>query len=190
MTPMKKQPIPRERRPAVFAVFVAAALLLQVFAFGGYRTYFGVPAGGVEAAERRAQGLGADWLCAADEGGALSVCLFYREDTGDYTVSAYVNRRGLSFGYFFRYGGAVAGAENGVAALRYDDARGALRGTALLSLNRAGVTQIVCKMRTGGDETVGVDPEKPFVFMIPEGCAGYTLYTAAGETVPVRAWSI
>ena len=44
----------------------------------------------------------------------------YPQDRSDHTFSVYVNRPGLSFGYFFRGGGSLSGVERGIAEFTVD----------------------------------------------------------------------
>lgn len=143
---------------------------------------FGISQGQIEADARRSQKIPDTWQVAADTSDAMSAMVFYPEDLSESTFSIYVNRGGVSFGYFFRSGGGVAAIDSSVATFSIENCP----DFALLSMNRP---QISCIELHGGSEIgrISVDPEKPFALVLPGDGSNVTLYDTAGAVVE-PAW--
>lgn len=138
---------------------------------------FGVSGDKLEQDARRQQHIEEDWQVAQAKNEDLCAMLFYDPDREDYMYSIYLTHEGLSYGYFFRQGGRDAYMGEGVKGIVYED-----KGIALLSLNQDKVSKIVVDKPGNRQETIQVDPGKPFVVVLPVGCEGIILYDA-GENV-------
>ena len=62
----------------------------------------------------------------------------YPQDLSDHSFSVYVNRPGLSFGYFFRGGGNLSGGQRGIAEYTVEG----YNERAFISMNQQQVTPV------------------------------------------------
>ena len=139
---------------------------------------FGVSQSRIEQDARESQKISSDWEVAQDANEDICALLFYNEDKDEYTYSVYLTRNGISFGYFFREGGSgYPYIEDGVQGIIYED-----KGIALLSLNEDKVSKIVID-NNGTEETIMVDPLKPFAVVLPVNCGEITMYDSMGNIV-------
>ena len=73
----------------------------------------GTSAANLESDIRNLQKIPEDWIVEGDVSDTMAAYISYPQDRSDHTFSVYVNRPGLSFGYFFRGGGSLSGVERG-----------------------------------------------------------------------------
>lgn len=62
----------------------------------------GIASGNLEADIRSSQKIKEDWAVDGSVSDTMAAYISYPQDMSDHTFSVYVNRPGLSFGYFFR----------------------------------------------------------------------------------------
>ena len=104
--------------------------------------------------------------------------IFYPADKSDHIFSVYVNRPGLSFGYFFRGGGDIANVETHIAEFTVED----FSERAFVSMNQ----QQVVKMEIDDGntlQTTAIDPNTPFSFVLPTNIGNITFIDINGNTV-------
>lgn len=121
-------------------IIVAVMLIALLFLY--FNNDFGIPLENIEKNARASQAIPEDWQVAKETMNAVSAMIFYSDSLDDSTYSIYVERPGLSFGYFFRAGGSISEIEQGVAEFRiegYDE-------HAFLSLNRQKVNRLKLMM--------------------------------------------
>ena len=75
----------------------------------------GTSAANLESDIRNLQKIPENWIVEGDVSDTMAAYISYPQDRSDHTFSVYVNRPGLSFGYFFRGGGSLSGVERGIA---------------------------------------------------------------------------
>ena len=140
---------------------------------------FGIPSNNVEQDARKSQKIESTWKVSKSINSQLCAMIFYDDALNDYTYSIYLNRAGLSFGYFFRSGGSNNAIMDGIHEFTYD-----ANGSALISMNKDKVAKI--KLYDGKNmTTVNIDPAKPFAAVIPMNCGSVTLYDVNGRVVPI-----
>ena len=90
----------------------------------------GVTSSKLEADIRSSQKIKDDWTVDGSVSSTMAAYISYPQDLSDHSFSVYVNRPGLSFGYFFRGGGKLSGVQRGIAeytvegyTLTIDDAK-------------------------------------------------------------------
>lgn len=113
-----------------------------------------------------------------DVGESMIAALFYDTETERYECDIYVNFPGFSFGWFFRVGGCSTGMSH-VEEDRIEN----IDDFVLYSTNQPRV----CRIEIDDGTTVqsrSIDPDKPFVMILPGSTVGYTLYDENGEVVP------
>ncbi len=164
----------RKEKGIVFIIISIVIVFLILNASG----IFGVPVDRLEQDARKNQKIDASWDVSKAENDEIGALLFYSKQADKFVFSIYLNRPGLSYGYFFRSGGAIGDIMDGVAGFSYDS-----NGTALISMNKPQIK----KIEFGNEKisTIEVDPLKPFAVTIPKNCDSYAMYDINGETIPV-----
>ena len=76
-----------------------------------YRFFFingniGVFEKNLESDIRKSQRINDEWIVEGSVGEEIATFISYPGDKSSYTLSVYLNHKGASIGYFFRYGGA------------------------------------------------------------------------------------
>ena len=138
---------------------------------------FGISANNTEQNARKSQKIESTWKVSKSANDRLVALLFYDDGLGSYTYSIYVNRPGVSFGYFFREGGSMFGIMDSVYVFTYDTG-----DSALLSMNKDGVAKI--ELDNGISKTqIDIDPSKPFTVVLPKKTGLVTLYDTSENTV-------
>ena len=135
-------------------VFLAAAVYMTGI--------FDVPSFWLEKDIRSSQKISDDWTVEGTVSDQMAIYLSYPEDRSDCTYSFYLNRPGLSFGYFFCVGGSVNKTENFVGEIvinGYTD-------RAYFSMNQSKVTR--AEVSDGSKvETIEINSDKPFTLILP-----------------------
>ena len=172
-----------DRNPKI--IFFGAVTFILIIALSWMLSSgkVGLFAAQLEVSARKTQQVDATWQSIKSEEGSLAAFLFYNEAKDDYTYSIYINRPGLSFGYFFRAGGfdSLIGESVLVAACPIGDDT----AYSLLSTNTGKVARI--DVGTGDEDTqIELDPEAPFALALPAGTDIDTvsLYDKDGQLVP------
>ena len=123
------------------------------------------------------------WQVAKSTTDTMSAMLFYDENLSHYTFSIYVNRAGLSFGYFFRGGGSTNIEYESIAEYKIEG----YQEKAYLSLNKQQVSKVeIDKGNTV--EIIDIDYSKPFAIVLPSGKGAIKFYNRDGnivETIPI-----
>ncbi len=160
--------------------YFGIALIVMVIAicFLYFNNDIGISRTNIEKDARYSQKIEDNWQVAKDTTDTMSAMIFYSEDFSDHTFSIYVNRPGLSFGYFFISGGSVIETEEYVAefsAEGYDE-------RAFVSMNKQQVSKV--DIDDGNTiQTIKIDSKKPFAFILPNNCGSVTIYDINGNIV-------
>lgn len=141
---------------------------------------FGVPASRLEADVRVTRHLDEEWIVDGSVGDRMAAFICYTPDQSDYTTSIYVKRPGLSFGYFFCRGGTIHLGLNGETIMEYTKEQN--NEKAYLSMNEQNVVKMEFEEESGL-QVVEIDPDKPFVLVLPDTAGNVTFYDAAGQSV-------
>ncbi len=160
----------------IFSIAICMLTFLLIIRSG----IFGVTADNIEQDARKSQKINSTWDVAKSINEKLGAMIFYNDTLDDYTYSIYVNRGGLSFGYFFRSGGSNSGIMDGIHQFKYDD----IGGSALISMNKVGVARI--DLDNGANITrIDIDPTTPFAVVTPKKSGLVTLYDVNENVVPI-----
>jgi len=154
-----------------------AVILSILFLILYYDNDFGTTKSNIEKEARISQYIDDSWIVEKSTTVAMSAMLFYNENLSDYTFSIYVNRAGLSFGYFFRGGGSISAENEGIAEYKVEG----YNENAYLSMNR----QQVAKIEIDNGNTIkiiDIDYIKPFAIILPDGI-GIKFYNIDGDIV-------
>lgn len=165
------------RKPSdlIAAIIIGCVFLAAVVYMTGI---FGVPASRLEKDVRSQHHISDDWTVEGTVSDQMAIYLCYPEDRSDCTYSFYLNRPGLSFGYFFRSGGGSSGVSEyieEIVAEGYTD-------RAFLSMNLAKVARV--EVNYGSKvETIELDSNKPFTLILPQEAEEVTFYDVDGNIV-------
>jgi len=108
----------------------------------------------------------------------LEADIRYPQDLSDHSFSVYVNRPGLSFGYFFRGGGTLSGIQRGIVEFTVEG----YNERAFISMNQQQVQQL--EIDDGNTiQVVDIDRNKPFAIVLPINAGNITFYDVNRNTV-------
>ena len=129
----------------------------------------------IEKHARISQKISDDWQVVKDTTELMSAMVFYNENLSNHTFSIYVNRPGLSFGYFFRGGGSMGEGIKEFYINGYNE-------RAFISMNR----QQVCKVEIDNGNSIKIieiESTKPFAFILPVNIGSVTIYDINGNVI-------
>ena len=158
---------------------VIAACVLFV-AFLAVNNDIGVRASRLEEDIRTGQKISDAWTVEGSVSDRMAAFLSYPQDRSEHTFSIYIKHSGLSFGYFFRAGGNLAGVEDHIAEF-------SLKGypeRAFLSMNAPKVVKLEVDNGTG-IQVIDLDRDKPFAIVLPVDAGDLTFYDENGQVVEV-----
>ena len=138
----------------------------------------GVTSSKLEADIRSSQKIKDDWTVDGSVSSTMAAYISYPQDLSDHSFSVYVNRPGLSFGYFFRGGGNLSGVQRGIAEYTVEG----YNERAFISMNQQQVTQL--EIDDGNTiQVLDIDSNKPFAIVLPISAGTITFYDVNGNTV-------
>ncbi len=141
----------------------------------------GVPKSKIESDARKSQKIDDNWKVSESISHPIGALLFYDTESNDLIYSIYLNRKGFSFGYFFRSGGSRSEINEGICEFRYDR-----YGRVLLSMNKDKVERI--EIDNGQEiKTIDIDSEKPFTLVLPENCGIVTIYDINNDIITITS---
>ena len=127
---------------------------------------------------RQSQTIQNDWHISGDITDTMAAFIAYPEDRSDHTFAVYVNRPGLSFGYFFRGGGDIVSVERAIAEYTVEG----YRERAFISMNAQKAVRV--EIDNGNEvEILPLDSSKPFALVLPLNAGDVTFYTEQGQVV-------
>ena len=138
----------------------------------------GVTSSKLEADIRSSQKIKDDWTVDGSVSSTMAAYISYPQDLSDHSFSVYVNRPGLSFGYFFRGGGILSGIQRGIVEFTVEG----YNERAFISMNQQQVTQL--EIDDGNTiQVLDIDSNKPFAIVLPISAGTITFYDVNGNTV-------
>ena len=149
-----------KRKPSdlIAAIIIGCVFIAAVIYMSGI---FGLPASRLEKDARSSQKISDDWTAEGTVSKQMAAYIFYPEDMSDHTYSFYVNRPGLSFGYFFRSGGSTGTIEEYVQEFVVQG----FRERAYISMNKPKIERV--EINDGSNvETIALDSDKPFTLIL------------------------
>ena len=108
----------------------------------------------------------------------MAAYVSYSPDKSSHTASVYVDRPGISSGYFFRFSGPASTASRDITAFTVKDYTEA----AFISMN----TKQIFEIEIGdGDNirAINVDPDKPFAIILPLNEGSIRFYNLDGKLI-------
>ncbi len=164
-------------RPAkiISGVLLACAVFI---AFLYFNNDIGIQKSQFETDIRSAQKIPSDWIVDGNVSDTIAAFISYPQDMTDHTFSVYVNRPGLSFGYFFRGGGDIVSAKDGIAEYTVQG----YTERAFISMNEQQVERL--EIDDGNSiKVVDIDSGKPFSIILPVNAGNIAFYDVNGNTV-------
>ena len=152
-------------------VGIALGIIVLSFLFLWRNNDIGISKKSIEKDARESSNIKDDWECAMDTSDIISAMVFYPKDKSDHSFQIYVNRPGLSFGFFFRSGGDSEAVKNYIAEFTFEG----YNDRVFISLN----TPQVEKMEIdNGDtiEVIDIDSTKPFAIVLPKNIGDITFF--------------
>ena len=148
---------------------VLACILFGCFLYTNNE--IGVTSSKLEADIRSSQKIKDDWTVDGSVSSTMAAYISYPQDLSDHSFSVYVNRPGLSFGYFFRGGGTLSGIQRGIVEFTVEG----YNERAFISMNQQQVQQL--EIDDGNTiQVVDIDRNKPFAIVLPINAGNITFY--------------
>ena len=147
----------------VFVAFIIISVLALYL-----NNDIGINKANIEKDARKSQKISDNWQVVKDTTEIMSAMIFYDESLSNHTFSVYVNRPGLSLGYFFLGGGSL---QEGITEFFIDG----YSERAFISMNN----QHVRKVEIGNGNSIKkieIDSTKPFAFILPANIGAVTIY--------------
>lgn len=160
-------------------VIASIFIILLTFSFLSSNGVFGVRENRLEQDATESQKINKTWLNAKDVNGEMGALLSYNKALDDHTFSIYLNRPGISYGYFFNQGGYSSTIEAGIKGFSYEN-----YAMVLMSMNSKNVSEMKLKNKKS-IEIIQIDSSKPFVLLVPNNTEKVSLFDASGNDVPI-----
>ena len=147
-----------------------------VFGFLYANNDIGKTANSLEADIRQSQKILDDWIVDGSISDTMAAFISYPQDKTDHTFSVYVNRPGLSFGYFFRGGGDIVEVDDYIAEFVVEGNN----ERAFISMN----TQNIVRLEVddgNGIQVIDIDSGKPFAIVLPLNVGNICFYDTTGN---------
>ena len=129
---------------------------------------------------RNMQYIDDSWAIEGNATDDMAAYICYPEDKSDFVFSVYLNHPGLSFGYFFRYGGALAAIEEGI--LELEPQLDEYEASAYISMNTKKAEKL--KIDNGTEiKAIDIDSQKPFAIVLPADAGAISFYDVDGNLI-------
>ena len=167
--------------------FILCVLVIFIV-FAGFlylNNDIGVQKSQLETDIRSGQKINSDWTVNGTVSDTIAAFISYPYDMTDHTFSVYVNRPGLSFGYFFRGGGDLTVGDTGIEEFTVEG----YKERAFISMNKQ---QVECLEIDDGNsiQVIDIDSNKPFAIVLPVNAGDIAFYDVDGNTVEFRKFSL
>ena len=167
----------KKKLPIILLGVILACVL--VFGFLYANNDIGKTANSLEADIRQSQKILDDWIVDGSISDTMAAFISYPQDKTDHTFSVYVNRPGLSFGYFFCGGGGdIVEVDDYIAEFVVEGNN----ERAFISMN----TQNIVRLEVddgNGIQVIDIDSGKPFAIVLPLNVGNICFYDTNGNVV-------
>ncbi|MFI3115714.1 MAG: hypothetical protein R3Y12_06190, partial [Clostridia bacterium] len=120
-----------------------------------------------------------DWIVAIDTSEIMSAMVFYPEDKSDHSYKVYVNRSGVSLGYFFRGGGSLNSmATTYIEAYTVEG----YNERAFISMNAMKIDRLTIDDGNTIEE-IDIDSNNPFAIVLPTNVGTIIFYDVNGNQI-------
>ena len=159
---------------------ILGVMLACIVCFGilYFNNDIGIQRSKLESDVRMSQKIQEDWLTEGVSSDTMAAFISYPEDKSDHTFSVYVNRPGLSFGYFFRGGGSASEVQEFIVEYTVEG----YHERAFISMNKQKVERL--EIDDGNSVNVtDIDSSKPFAMILPVNSGTVTFLDVNGNRV-------
>ncbi len=162
-------------------IMILLSLLFICLVFIGYLflgNNIGISKNDIISEVRKLEKITDDWTTCEEVVGTTAACISYPQDKSNHSYSIFVNKKGLSFGYFFRDGGRSYVVENSIGEYTitgYSD-------RTFISMNNQNVVRVDIDTENG-IETRELKSGEPFVFILENNPGDVTFYDVDGNVV-------
>lgn len=131
----------------------------------------GISSSKLETDVRKSQRIADDWTVDGCVSNEMAAFISYPDSKSEHSFSIYVKHQGLSYGYFFRFGGSLSDVERGIIEFTAKENK----ERAFISMN---MPHVSCVEIDDGDsvQVIDIDSEKPFVIILPINAGNITFY--------------
>ena len=127
---------------------------------------------------RKSQKIAEEWIVEGNYTRDMAAFISYPQDQSSHVFSIYLNRSGLSFGYFFRGGGSLGTIEDGISEFRFLGNN----GVAYISMNAQNIERL--EIDNGQDiKVIEIDSNKPFAIVVSNQDGAISFYDVDGNVV-------
>ena len=160
-------------------LLLCIVLVCGIFLFFLYdNSDIGITANRLESDIRSSQKILDDWAVDGNVSDSVAAYISYPQDKSDHTFSVYVNRPGVSFGYFFRGGGSISQIEEYIAEFTIEG----FNERAFISMNAQNINCL--EIDDGIDvRQIEIDSNKPFAIVLPINTGSICFYDINGNIV-------
>ena len=160
-------------------ILLCVVLVCGIFLFFLYaNSDIGITANSLESDIRSSQKISNDWAVDGKVSDSIAAYISYPQDKSDHTFSVYVNRPGVSFGYFFRIGGSISQVEEYIAEFTIEG----FNERAFISMNAQNINYL--EIDDGIDvRKIEIDSNKPFAIVLPMNTGSICFYDVNGNIV-------
>lgn len=138
----------------------------------------GIPKSKLQSDLRSSQKIEDSWITTGDISETMAAFISYPDDKSDCTYSLYVNRPGLSFGYFFRGGGSATETKRYIEKITVEN----YSEEAYISLNQQNIVRV--EIDDGNSiQRIEIEAGKPFALVFSANAGIITFYDAQGNSV-------
>ena len=160
---------------------IVIGIVLVCILFVGFlyaNNNIGMTSTNLETDIRSSQKIKDDWTLDGSVSNTIAAYISYSQDLSDHTFSVYVNRPGLSFGYFFRGGGSLSGVERGIAEFTADG----YNERAFISMNQPKAARL--EIDDGNTvQIIDLNSDQPFAIVLPANAGVIHFYDGNGNPV-------
>lgn len=162
--------------PKIILGVVLACVLFVGFLYAN--NDIGVTSNNLEADIRSSQKIMDDWTVDGSISDTMAAFISYPQDKTDHSFSVYVNRSGLSFGYFFRGGGDIVAVDDYISEFTVEG----YNESAFISMNKQNVQRL--EIDDGNSvRVITIDNDKPFAIVLPLNAGNICFYDVNGNVV-------
>ena len=167
------------KNKSILKILITLLCLVVIVVIGLFATHnIGIPESRIEQDIRKNSHIDTSWKITGEASDTFAAYISYPENQSDYSFSVYVNRPGISFGYFFRGGGSISGVDRKIVKFVVED----YAECAYLSMNREGVTLL--EIDDGNTvKQIQLNPKEPFAVVLPINAGTITFSDENGNVI-------
>ena len=164
-------------------VLVAGFIIILIIL--DYNSDIGIYKANIEKEARISQRIPTDWDVCKSETESIVSMIFYDNIDKNHIFSIYVNRKGLSFGYFFRGGGSLGTILDNVIEFHIEG----FNERIYMSTNKNEVSKV--EINDGNTiKVIDIDNTKPFTIVLPTNLGKITIYDVNGNVVESMVYKL